>query len=181
MGSRRRGQGSRKRGGLPPAAGRGGPQKGRGNFECLDRFWRFGSTTACGRCLNLRSKPMDAKPRKPYPSDPSDAQWALLELLWPPPVSAGAPRATPLREVLNAIFSLLSTGCAWSASPHDFPPEGTVRDSFHRWRRSGVVVADSRYAPPSGPGGGRDRTRTQRREHRESSRQGDPNQWSAGV
>jgi transposase len=39
---------------------------------------------------------MDAKPRKPYPSDPSDAQWALLELLWPPPVSAGAPRATPL-------------------------------------------------------------------------------------
>ncbi|MBV8267743.1 MAG: transposase, partial [Planctomycetaceae bacterium] len=57
----------------------------------------------------------------------------------------GCPSGHPaLREVLNAIFSLLSTGCAWSASPHDFPPEGTVRDSFHRWRRSGVVVADSR-------------------------------------
>ena len=47
---------------------------------------------------------MDAKPRKPYPSDLSDAQWALLEPLLPPPVSAGAPRTTPLREVLNAIF-----------------------------------------------------------------------------
>ena len=81
---------------------------------------------------------MDAKPRKPYPSDLSDAQWALLEPLLPPPVSAGAPRTTPLREVLNAIFYLLSTGCAWSALPHDFPPEGTVRDSFHRWRRSGL-------------------------------------------
>ena len=81
---------------------------------------------------------MDAKPRKPYPSDLSDAQWALLEPLLPPPVSAGAPRTTPLREVLNAIFYLLSTGCAWSAVPHDFPPEGTVRDSFHRSRRNGL-------------------------------------------
>ena len=73
---------------------------------------------------------MDAKPRKPYPSDLSDAQWAILEPLLPPPVSAGAPRTTPLREVLNAIFYLLSTGCAWSALPHDLPPEGTVRDYF---------------------------------------------------
>ena len=81
---------------------------------------------------------MDAKPRKPYPSDLSDAQWALLGPLLPPPVSAGAPRTTKLREVLNAIFYLLSTGCAWSALPHDFPPEGTVRDYFHRWRRSGL-------------------------------------------
>ena len=47
---------------------------------------------------------MDAKPRKPYPSDLSDAQWAVLEPLLPPSVPAGAPRTTPLREVLNAIF-----------------------------------------------------------------------------
>ena len=81
---------------------------------------------------------MDAGPRKPYPSDLSDEQWALLEPLLPPPVPAGAPRTTDLRRALNAIFYVLSTGCAWSALPHDFPPEGTVRDYFHRWRRDGT-------------------------------------------
>ena len=81
---------------------------------------------------------MDPKPRKPYPSDLSDAQWAILEPLLPAPVPAGAPRTTRLREVLNAIFYVLSTGCAWSALPHDFPREGTVRDYFHRWRRNGL-------------------------------------------
>jgi len=80
---------------------------------------------------------MDTKSRKPYPSDLTAEQWAILEPLLPPPVPAGAPRKVDLREVLNAIFYLLSTGCAWSALPHDFPPEGTVRDYFHRWRRSG--------------------------------------------
>ena len=129
------------RGGLPrPPALRtkARSQKGRGNLECLDVTWRFGSTTTCDRRLNLGVHPMDAKPRKPYPSDLSDAQWAVLEPLLPPSVPAGAPRTTPLREVLNAIFYLLSTGCACSALPHDFPPEGTVRDSFHRGRRSGL-------------------------------------------
>jgi putative transposase len=81
---------------------------------------------------------MDIIPRKPYPSDLTEAQWALLEPLLPPPISVGAPRKTCLREVLNAIFYVLSTGCAWSALPHDFPPEGTVRDYFHQWRRSGL-------------------------------------------
>src|SRR4030081_297577 len=56
----------------------------------------------------------------------------------PPEGSAGAPRRTDLREVLNAIFYVLSTGCAWSALPHDFPPEGTARDYFHQWRRNGL-------------------------------------------
>ena len=76
--------------------------------------------------------------RKPYASDLSDAQWALLEPLLPPPIPAGRPRTIDLREVLNAIFYVLTSGCAWHALPHDFPPEGTVRDYFHRWRRSGV-------------------------------------------
>ncbi len=80
---------------------------------------------------------MDAKPRKPYPSDLKDEEWALVDPLLPPPVPAGAPRNTDLREVLNAIFYVLTTGCSWKALPHDFPPEGTVRDYFHRWRRNG--------------------------------------------
>ncbi len=81
---------------------------------------------------------MDATPRKPYPSDLSDEQWAILEPLLPAPVKAGAPRKTDLREVLDAIFYVLSTGCAWSALPHEFPPEGTVRDYFPQWRRNGL-------------------------------------------
>jgi putative transposase len=81
---------------------------------------------------------MDTRSRKPDPSDLSDEAWALLAPLLPPPFSAGAPRRTDFRALLDAIFYVLSTGCAWSALPHDFPPEGTVRDYFHQWRRSGT-------------------------------------------
>jgi putative transposase len=81
---------------------------------------------------------MDPLTRKSHHSDLSDAQWAILDPLLPPPVPAGAPRTTDLREVLNAIFYVLTSGCAWHALPEGFPPEGTVRDYFHRWRRSGV-------------------------------------------
>ena len=81
---------------------------------------------------------MPAEPRTPYPSDRSDEQWAILEPFLPPPVKAGTPRTTDLREVLNAIFYLRANGCAWHALPPDFPPEGTVRDDFHRWRRRGI-------------------------------------------
>jgi putative transposase len=81
---------------------------------------------------------MDTRPRKPYPSDLSDEQWAIVRGFLPPAVPAGAPRTTDLREVLNALFYLLANGCGWRALPHDFPPEGTVRDYFHRWRRNGL-------------------------------------------
>jgi putative transposase len=81
---------------------------------------------------------MDAQPRKPYSSDLTDAQWAIVKPSLPPPMPAGAPRTTDFREVLNAIFYLLENGCKWSALPHDFPPEGTVRDYFHQWRRNGL-------------------------------------------
>ena len=77
-------------------------------------------------------------PRKPYPSDLTNEEWALLTPELPPPVPAGAPRKTDIREVVNAILYRLHNGCAWRALPHDFPPEGTVRDYFHRWRRSGL-------------------------------------------
>jgi len=56
----------------------------------------------------------------------------------PPPVPAGAPRTTDLREVVNAVRYRLHNGCAGHALPHDFPPEGTVRDYCHRWRKDGA-------------------------------------------
>src|SRR4051812_8851025 len=84
---------------------------------------------------------MTAKPpRKPYRTDLSDGEWGLLEPLLPPPVRAGAPRTTDLREVVTAILYRLHQGCAWHALPHDFPPEGTVRAYFHQWRNSGLLA-----------------------------------------
>ena len=73
-----------------------------------------------------------------YPSDLTDAQWAVVAPLLPPPCPAGAPRRTDLRAVLDATFYLAANGCAWAALPRDYPPEGTVRHYFHAWRRNGT-------------------------------------------
>jgi len=78
-----------------------------------------------------------AKTRKPYTSDLTDAQWELVQPLIPT-WNVGRKRTTDMREVLNAIFYVLTSGCAWKNLPHDFPPEGTVRDDFHTWRRLGI-------------------------------------------
>src|SRR3954451_6858584 len=75
--------------------------------------------------------------RKPYPSDLSDEQWAILEPLIP--VSAlGRPRDVEMREVLNAIFYQARSGCQWDMLPHDFPPKSTVFDYFKQWRDDGT-------------------------------------------
>ena len=76
--------------------------------------------------------------RKPYATDLSDAPWTLIA----PFIvlsTGGAPKTTDLREIVNAIFYPLRTGCQWRLLPHDFPPEGTVRDYFHRFKRSGLL------------------------------------------
>ena len=75
--------------------------------------------------------------RKPYPSDLSDEQWAILEPLIP--VSPlGRPRDVAMREVLNAIFYQARTGCQWDMLPHDLPPKSTVFDYFKQWRDDGT-------------------------------------------
>src|ERR1019366_4348106 len=76
--------------------------------------------------------------RKPYPSDQTDAQWALLEPWLPPPRPGGRPRKADLREVVNAIFYLNREGCSWRALPHDFPPWKTVYNYFDAWKRDGT-------------------------------------------
>ena len=62
-----------------------------------------------------------------HPSDLSDAEWDLVAPLMPPAERGGRPRKVDVREVLNAIFYVLSTGCQWNALPSDLPPRGTVR------------------------------------------------------
>ena len=82
--------------------------------------------------------------RKPYPSDMTDEQWAILEPLIP--VSAlGRPRDVEMREVLNAIFYQARSGCQWDMLPHDFPPKSTVFDYFKQWRDDGTwqVILDA--------------------------------------
>lgn len=76
--------------------------------------------------------------RRPYRSDLTDEQWKIIESLLPKPFSVGRPRTVDLREIVNAILYLLTSGCAWNALPHDFPAEGTVRHYFHQWQRMGI-------------------------------------------
>jgi transposase len=57
-----------------------------------------------------------------YPSDLTDTEWALIAPLIPPAKHGGRKRSVDVREVLNGIFYVLSTGCQWNALPKDLPP-----------------------------------------------------------
>jgi len=81
---------------------------------------------------------MSAPARKPYSTDLTDAQWAILEPLIPPPLSGGRPRTIDLREVVNTILYLNRTGCQWDMLPHDLLPKSSVYDYFAAWRDQGV-------------------------------------------
>lgn len=74
-----------------------------------------------------------------YPSDMTDAEWSLIEPLIPPEKRPGRHRAVNIREVVNGIFYLLSTGCQWRALPKDFPPRSTVHDYFKLWQWDGTL------------------------------------------
>jgi transposase len=78
-----------------------------------------------------------------YPSSSmTDAQWALLEPLLPPPGNTagrgGRPEKHDRRRVLDAIFYLVRGGIAWRALPAEFPPAKTVYGLFRRWTASGA-------------------------------------------
>jgi putative transposase len=77
---------------------------------------------------------------KKYPSDLSDEQWHLIRPLLPKRRGPrpGRPPSVDRRDILDAIFYLLRTGCQWRYLPKDFPPWGTVASQFYRWRVRGV-------------------------------------------
>lgn len=75
--------------------------------------------------------------RKAYPTDLSDEQWAILELLIPAAQHGGRPREVNMREVLNTILYLNRSGCQWDMLPHDLFPKSTVYDYFAAWRNDG--------------------------------------------
>lgn len=81
---------------------------------------------------------MDASPRKPYPSDVPDEEWAFvapyLTLMTP-----DAPqRRHDLREVYNALRWMVRTGAQWRYLPHEFPPWAAVYQQTQRWLAAGV-------------------------------------------
>jgi putative transposase len=76
--------------------------------------------------------------RKTYPTDLSDAQWTHLQSYLPTLKAEGRPRTHSLRDVLDAIFYVLKSGCQWRLLPHDFPPWSTVYYHFRRFRLSGL-------------------------------------------
>jgi len=107
---------------------------------------------------------MEAAPanaRKPYPSDLTDEEWALIAPYIPQAKPGGRPEEQPKREILNGIFYVLCSGCAWRMLPHDLPPWQTVYHYCRMWRHDGtwqvihdllrgdVRVAEGRHRQPS--------------------------------
>jgi putative transposase len=76
--------------------------------------------------------------RRAYQTDLSDAEWSYIEPHIPTPKAPGRPRVHTLREILNAIFYIVRSGCAWRLLPHDFPPWKTVHHYFRTWRIDGT-------------------------------------------
>jgi putative transposase len=105
---------------------------------------------------------MDRQPRKPYPSDLTDAQWTHLEpllLAFENRIRPGPKREVDLREVINTLLYLNRTGCQWAFLPHDLLPKSTVYDYFTKYRDHGVwqeivnaLRADVRQQTPQAPG-----------------------------
>jgi len=104
---------------------------------------------------------MTERTRKAYSTDLSDDQWNILAPLIPPKVGKGRNQEVDLREIVNAIFYWLRTGCQWRNLPHDFPPHDTVFYHYNKWKKKGVWqrmlttlhqqvrIADGRESTPS--------------------------------
>ena len=74
-----------------------------------------------------------------YPSDLTDEEWSHVKPLLPPAKHGGAKRTVNLREVVNGLLYVLSTGCQWRAIPKDLPPKSTVHDYFDLWDWGGTL------------------------------------------
>jgi putative transposase len=77
--------------------------------------------------------------RKAYQSDLSDAEWCCLVSHLPASKAKGRPRIYHPREILDAIFYLVRSGCQWRLLPNDFPPWKSVYHYFRFWRLDGTL------------------------------------------
>ena len=74
-----------------------------------------------------------------YPSDLTDEEWGLVEPLIPPGKTGGGKRTVIMREVVNGLMYILSTGCQWRAIPKDLPPKSSVHGYFDLWTWDGTL------------------------------------------
>jgi putative transposase len=74
-----------------------------------------------------------------YPSDLTDEEWEIIEPMVPPARRGGGKRTVDMREVMNSIMYILSTGCQWRYLPKDLLPRSTVFDYFSLWSRNGTL------------------------------------------
>jgi len=74
-----------------------------------------------------------------YPSDLTDDEWSLVGSLIPPGKRGGDKRTVIMREVVNGLMYILSTGCQWRAIPKDLPPRSTLYDYFDLWSWDGTL------------------------------------------
>src|SRR5215475_4246991 len=74
-----------------------------------------------------------------YPSDLTDEEWAHVAPVIPPAKPGGNKRTVGVREVMNGVMYVLSTGCQWRALPKDLPPKSTVHDYFILWSCDGTL------------------------------------------
>jgi transposase len=82
-----------------------------------------------------------------YPSDLTDDEWGLVEPLIPPGKTGGGKRTVIIREVVNGLMYVLSTGCQWRAIPKDLPPKSSVHGYFDLWTYDGTLerIHDALY------------------------------------
>jgi transposase len=74
-----------------------------------------------------------------YESDLTDEEWARVAPLIPPAKHGGARRTVDLREIVNGLMYILSTGCQWRAIPKDLPARSTLWGYFDRWDWDGTL------------------------------------------
>jgi transposase len=76
-----------------------------------------------------------------YPSDLTDDEWALIGPMIPPAKPGGHVRTVDIREIVNGIMYVLSTGCQWRYIPTDLPPKSTLHDYLVLWNEDDTLIA----------------------------------------
>ena len=95
----------------------------------------------------IKNRPRYNRDKLRYPSDLTDAEWAYVEPLIPPAKRGGGKRRVDMRDVMNGVMYVLSTGCQRRYIPKDLPPRSTVNDYFCLWSHNGTLekIHDALY------------------------------------
>ena len=86
-----------------------------------------------------KNRPRYDRDKLRYPRDLTEEEWSRVEPLIPPAKHGGRKREVEVREVVNGVMYVLSTGCQWRYIPKDLPPKSTVHDYLTRWNDDGTI------------------------------------------